>query len=148
MTDLGFSIQELTIATRDPEAAAALYAKALGSEAEELVSYPQEGIGIDMTGVWVGDFHLAFVSDTTGTGHVARHIEKHGEGVSEMCLRTDDLRAAMDHMKAAGMSFTSAEPFVLKNYKWRGEVWPEVHVAFVHPKSSFGVQIEVQQWVR
>jgi len=112
------------------------------------VSYPQEGIGIEMTGVWVGDFRLAFVGDTTGTGHVARSIEKRGEGLFELCLRTHDLPAAMAQMKAHGIRFTSDEPHVLEDYEWRGEIWSEVRVAFVHPATSFGTQIEVQQWVR
>jgi methylmalonyl-CoA/ethylmalonyl-CoA epimerase len=148
VTELGFSIQEVVIATRDAGAAAERFGKALGAEVDERVSYPQDGIGIDMTGVWVGDFRLAFVEDTTGTGHVARSIEKRGEGLFELCLRTDDLAAAMEHMKANGLRFTSDEPHILENYEWRGEIWSEVHVAFVHPATSFGTQIEVQQWVR
>jgi len=112
------------------------------------VSYPQEGIGIDMTGVWVGDLRIAFVEDTTGSGHVARSIERRGEGLFELCLRTTDLPAAMEHMKSQGIRFTDDTPHVLKDYEWRGETWSEVRVAFVHPASSHGVLIEVQQWVK
>jgi hypothetical protein len=37
---------------------------------------------------------------------------------------------------------------VLKDYEWHGEVFSEVHVAFVHPGSSFGTLIELQQWIK
>jgi catechol 2,3-dioxygenase-like lactoylglutathione lyase family enzyme len=148
MTDLGFSIQEVVIATRDADAAAARFGGALNADVDARVSYPQEGIGIDMTGVWVGDFRIAFVEDTTGDGHVARAIEHRGEGLFELCLRTDDLQAAMEHMSSHGLRFTDDSPHVLKDYEWRGEIWSEVHVAFVHPASSFGTLIELQQWVK
>ena len=148
MTDLGFSIQEVVVATNDAEAAAAKFGKALNADVDAKVSYPQEGIGIDMTGVWVGDFRIAFVQDTTGDGHVARSIERRGEGLFELCLRTNDLPAAMEQMKSNGLRFTDDSPHVLRDYEWRGEIWPEVHVAFVHPGSSHGVLIELQQWVK
>jgi len=148
MTDLGFSIQEVVIATRDADAAAARFGAALNADVDARVSYPQEGIGIDMTGVWVGGFRIAFVEDTTGTGPVARLIEKRGEGLSEICLRTNDLPAAMEHMSRNGLRFTDDSPHVLHNYEWRGEIFSEVRVAFVHPGSSFGTQIELQQWVK
>jgi methylmalonyl-CoA/ethylmalonyl-CoA epimerase len=146
VSDLGFSIQEVVIATRDVDAAAEKFGKALGGEVDEHVSYPQDGIGIEMTGTWVGDFRLAFVGDTTGEGHVARSIDKRGEGLFELCLRTNDLKAAMEQMKAAGIEFTSEEPHILRDYEWKGEVFSEVHIAFVHPSSSFGTQIELQEW--
>jgi methylmalonyl-CoA/ethylmalonyl-CoA epimerase len=146
VADLGFSIQEIVIATRDVEKAAETYGKALDAEVDQRVEYPQDGIGIEMTGVWVEDFRIAFVGDTTGEGHVARSIEKRGEGLFELCLRTDDLAAAIAKMKAAGIRFSSEEPHILRDYEWRGEVFSEVHVVFVHPASSFGVQIELQEW--
>jgi methylmalonyl-CoA/ethylmalonyl-CoA epimerase len=148
VSDPGFSIQEVVIATRDVDAAAEKFGKGLGAEVDEHVSYPQEGIGIEMTGAWVGDFRLAFVGDTTGEGHVARSIEKRGEGLLELCLRTEDLKAAIEQMKAAGFSFTSEEPHVLRDYEWRGEIFSEVRVVFVHPSSSHGTQIELQEWVK
>ena len=148
MTDLGFSIQEIVIASRDVNAAAERFGKALDAPVDAAVSYPQSGIEIDMTGVWVDDFRLAFVQDTSGSGPVSRFLEKRGEGLYELCLRTNDLEAAVRQLKAAGVRFTSEDSHVLKNYEWRGEIFSEVRVAFVHPASASGVLIELQQWVK
>ncbi|MBS1881458.1 MAG: VOC family protein [Actinobacteria bacterium] len=148
MPEPEFSIQEIVVATRDVAKAAATYGEALGADVDQRVEYPQEGIGIEMTGVWVGDFRIAFVGDTTGKGHVARSIEKRGEGLFELCIQTNDLQAAIAKMKAAGLRFTSEEPHVLRDYEWRGDVYSEVRVVFVHPGSSTGVQIELQEWVK
>jgi methylmalonyl-CoA/ethylmalonyl-CoA epimerase len=148
VADLGFNIQEIVIASNDVEAAARRFGDALGGPVDDKVSYPQAGIEIDMAGVWVGDFHIAFVQGSGGSGPVSRFLEKRGEGLYELCLRTHDLEAAMRHMKAAGMQFTSEEPHVLKDYEWRGEVFSEVRIAFVHPATSSGALIELQQWVK
>src|SRR5215216_1825001 len=80
MADLSFSIQEVVVASNDVEAAAKRFGDALGGPVDDKVSYPQAGIEIDMTGVWVGDFHIAFVQDSSGSGPVSRFLEKRGEG--------------------------------------------------------------------
>ncbi len=148
MTELGFSIEEIVIATNDVEAAAERWGASLGAPIDAKVAYPQSGIDIEMSGVWVGDFRLAFVNDASGEGPVAKFLAKRGEGLFELCLRTDDLEAAVEHMKAGGMTFTSEEPHILRDYEWKGEIFSEVHVMFVHPASANGTMIELQQWHR
>lgn len=148
MSDLGFSIQEIVIATDDVAGAAERWGASLGVPTDERVTYPQPGIEIEMTGVWVGGFRLAFVGDLSGRGPVSNFLARRGEGLFELCLRTDDLAAAVEHMKAGGMRFTSEEPHILRDYEWKGEVFSEVHVMFVHPASANGTMIEVQQWHR
>jgi len=126
MTDRGFSITEVVVASRDVSAAAERFGKALDVPPMSLWLIPQSGIEIEMTGVWVGDFRLAFVQDATGGAPVSRFLERRGEGLFEICLRTNDPRAAMERMAAAGIRFTSDEPHVLIDYEWRGEVFAEV----------------------
>ncbi|MCO5316728.1 MAG: VOC family protein, partial [Solirubrobacterales bacterium] len=128
MADLEFNLQELVIATDDVEAAAERWKGSLGVPADEKVSYPQAGIEIEMSGVWVGDFRLAFVSDSSGKGPVSKFLEKRGEGLFEICIHTNDLEAAVEQMKSGGMRFTSEEPHILRNYEWKGEIFSEVHV--------------------
>lgn len=141
-----FSIQEMVIATHDVTGAAKRWSDSLGVTPDKTVSYPQAGIEIDMSGVWIGDFHIAFVSDASGKGPVSRFMEKRGEGLFELCIQTNDLAAAVEHMKAGGMRFTSDKVHILRNYEFKGEVFSEVHVMFVHPDSANGTQIELQQW--
>ena len=148
MTDLRLSIQEIVIATDDVSGAAERWGASLGAPTDAPVSYPQAGIEIEMSGVWVGDFRLAFVSDASGQGPVSKFLSKRGEGLFELCLRTSDLAAAVERMKAGGMRFTSDEPHILRDYEWKGERFSEVHVMFVHPASANGTMIELQQWHR
>jgi methylmalonyl-CoA epimerase len=142
------AIKEIALAVDDPDAAARLYAAALGSEIDPVTEHGADGIGIRQTGVWVGDTRICFIEDMDGSGHVARWREKHGEGLYEICLRTSDLQRAMEEMKKAGMRFVSEEPIIQRDYPWRGETWSEVHIVFVHPASSHGLLIELQEWVK
>lgn len=147
MADLNFDIQEIAIATKDIEGAAARFGQALGAPIDDLIAYPQPGVEIEMTGVWVGEFHLAFVRGSSDSSPVARFLADRPQGLFEICLRTDDLEAAVAQMQAAGMRFTSPEHHVLKDYRWGSETFSEVRVMFVHPSSAAGVLIELQQWV-
>src|SRR5262245_52043286 len=140
------NIHEIVIAVHDIDEAAKRYAAALDGTIDDVISYPQKGIEIDLGGIWVGDFRIAFAADNSGEGPVSRLLEKRGEGLSELCVQTDDLDAAMEKMKEAGFRFVSEEPQILRDYPWKDEVFSEVHVVFVHPASSNGVQIELQQW--
>jgi methylmalonyl-CoA/ethylmalonyl-CoA epimerase len=148
VADLNFDIQEIVLAVNDADAAASRLASVFATEPDKLATFEQPGIEIVMGGVWVGSCHVSLVQDESGRGHVSRFLEKRGEGLFEICLRTSDIRAAMEHMKANGIRFTSDEPEVLRDYPWRDEVYSEVHVAFVRPDSAFGVQIELQQWFK
>ena len=65
---------------------------------------------------------------------VGRHIERRGPGIHHIALRVDDVAAAMANLVAKGYRLTSDAPT------------PGAHgtrVAFVHPKSTGGVLLEL-----
>lgn len=143
------SIHEITIAVNDIDAAANHLSQALQGTVDPVQDFPQEGFQLRMGGVWIGDFHIAMVNDPSGEGPVARFLNKRGEGVYEVNVRTNDLPAAIEYMKARGVRFINEEPRVLRNYDaGHGEVLSELRVAFADPKSTHGVLIEVAEWVK
>jgi methylmalonyl-CoA/ethylmalonyl-CoA epimerase len=145
---LEFSIHEITIAVNDIDAAASHLSAALNGEADPVQEFPQEGFELHMGGVWIGDFHIAMVHDPSGAGPVARFLERRGEGVYEVNVRTNDLPAAIESMKSQGVRFINEEPRVLRNYDaGHGKVLSELRVAFADPRSTHGVLIEVAEWV-
>jgi hypothetical protein len=101
-----------------------------------------------MGGIWVGDFHIGLVNDPSGEGPVGRFLSKRGEGVYEVNVTTNDLPAAIEHMKSKGMRFVDEEPKVLRNYDWNGEIFSELRIVWVDPATSHGVLIEVGEWVK
>lgn len=146
---LEFSIHEITIAVRDIAGASSRFAGLFGGQADELQQFPQDRFQMNMGGVWVGDFHIAMASAPIGEGPVGRFLEKRGEGMYEINVRTNDLSAAIEHMKSQGVQFINEEPLVLANYDaGHGEILSELRIAFVDPRSTNGVLVEVAEWVK
>lgn len=137
---------EVVLAVRDVDAAALRLGEIFDSSVDAEVIRPEEGIELKMRGVWIGDERIAIVGDLTGTGPLARSVEKRGEGVHEICVRTSNLERAIAHFKEKGVRLVSETPHVLRNYEWRGEIFSEVKIVFIHPASCYGVVVEVQEW--
>jgi methylmalonyl-CoA epimerase len=146
VSDLFIEINEIAIAVNDLDRATERYGALLQAPVESETRHDEEGIGIRQRGLWVGDTHLTFVTDLTGDGPVARFLTTRGEGLYELCLKVSDLEAAIEHMKSQGVRFASETPAILRNYKYRDKFYSEVHVVFLHPKTTHGVLIEMQQW--
>jgi methylmalonyl-CoA/ethylmalonyl-CoA epimerase len=70
-------------------------------------------------------------------GFVQRFLERHGEGVHHLTFRVNDIRAAVDRAKAAGLRVVD-ENFA--NRRWQE--------AFISPRSAFGTIVQLAQMER
>ena len=66
-------------------------------------------------------------------GTIARYLDSHGPGIHHVALRTDDIDAALERARDAGVDLVDEEP--------RPGAWGH-EVAFLHPKSTGGVLVE------
>lgn len=148
MEPLFYSMQEIVIAVKDLDKATARLSEIFAAPADGFASESLEGIELIQRGIWIGNERIAIVADSTGTGYLSKSIEKRGEGIHEICVRTRDLKKAIAHFKEKGVRLTRDEPYVLKNYEYRGEVFSEVRIVFINPTSCYGVLVEVQEWVK
>lgn len=79
---------------------------------------------------------LELVHPLRGQGPIARFLETKGGGLHHLCFETDDIEADMARLKARGYRFLSEAPT------------PGAHgtrVAFLHPKGTDGVLIELSE---
>ena len=79
---------------------------------------------------------IELVSPMEGDGPIATSLEKRGPGIHHLCFRTDDIEADMARLSAKGYRFIQDTPK------------PGAHgsrVAFIHPKSTGGVLIELAE---
>ncbi len=79
---------------------------------------------------------IELIHPLNGEGAVATFLDKRGGGLHHLCFRTDDLQGDMDRLSAKGYRFLSNAP------------QPGAHgtrIAFIHPKSTGGVLIELAQ---
>lgn len=81
-----------------------------------------------------GNVKLELLEPIGGEGAIAKFIEKRGEGIHHIAFGVTDIRARMDELKEKGVQLLQDEP-----NKGAGGA----EVAFMHPKSSFGVLYEL-----
>ena len=81
-----------------------------------------------------GNIKLELLEPTEENGPVAKFIEKKGEGIHHIAFGVADIRSRMVELRDKGVHLLSDEP---KTGAGGAEV------AFLHPKSSFGVLYEL-----
>ena len=67
---------------------------------------------------------------------IGRFLEKRGPGVQQICIRVDDLNSTLNYLIEAGIELIDKIPKKGAN----GAL-----IAFVHPKSTGGVLVELSQ---
>lgn len=79
---------------------------------------------------------LELLQSTTDEGQMAKFIAKRGPGIHHVALETDDIQAELDRLHAKGIQLINQKPY--RNAH-------DELVAFIHPKSTGGVLIELVQ---
>ena len=124
-------IDHICIAVKSLEQARKTWEPVLGkSEPDE--AYVDEPEKIKVFRYWLGEVGFELMESTAPDGHVAKFIEKNGEGVMLISLNVDSTRASMEELKNEGYPFLEGpRPFR------QGEF------AFIHPKKMNGVLLEL-----
>jgi methylmalonyl-CoA/ethylmalonyl-CoA epimerase len=113
---------------------------------ETAVSYYEATLGLSCLGVEevesqmvktaffeVGEVHLELLEPTHPDSPIAKFLEKNGEGVHHIAFAVDDVQAQLEQAKNKGCRLIHEQPFPGAGGKL---------VAFLHPKSTFGVLTE------
>ena len=116
---------------------------------DEALAFWQSSLGIQCTGVEevaeqkvktaflpIGDTEVELLEATSDESPVAKFIEKKGEGIHHLAIRVDNLEKALEEMKAKGIKLIDESP----RYGAGG-----AKIAFVHPKSTGGVLLELSE---
>ena len=82
----------------------------------------------------LGDVHLQLLEPTDDESTVAKFIEKRGQGLHHIAIRVDDIDATLSHLKAQGAELLDEAPRIGGGGH---------RVAFVHPKTTHGILIEL-----
>ena len=125
-------IDHIGVAVEDLDAAMELYRDRL--EMREQHRETVEEFGVEAVLLEVGESHVELLRPLSEDTNVARFIERNGPGVHHVAYGTDDIEAALDAARAAGLRLIDEEPR-------RGIQGSRV--AFVHPKATAGVLTEL-----
>jgi methylmalonyl-CoA/ethylmalonyl-CoA epimerase len=127
-------LDHIGIAVKDLEATLAFYRDALGLDIEPPEEVPSQQVRAHF--VPVGEARLELLEATAPESPIAKYIDKRGPGLHHITLRVDDIRAALTALKSRGAQLIDEEP----RAGAEGSL-----IAFIHPKSTGGVLIELKQ---
>jgi methylmalonyl-CoA/ethylmalonyl-CoA epimerase len=127
-------LDHVGIAINDLSAALAFYRDALGLH----VDVPEEVASQRVRAHFIstGQSALELLEATATDSAIAKYIEKRGPGLHHITLRVEDIRAALDQLKARGVRLVDEQP----RPGAEGAL-----VAFIHPSSAHGVLVELKQ---
>ena len=126
-------LDHIGIAVEDLDTAIATY-ETLGFGVESIDEVPGFGVKVAFLPMKSGSVEL--VQPVSGDSAMAKFLEKKGEGIHHLCFEVYDIRAELKRLEEAGVQLVDKVPRTGAH----GTL-----VAFLHPKSTGGVLIELAQ---
>jgi methylmalonyl-CoA epimerase len=127
-------LDHVGIAVKDLNAALAFYRDALGLHVEGPEDVASQRVRAHF--VPTGQASLELLEATASDSAIAKYVERRGPGLHHITLRVDDIRAALDQLRARGVKLVDEQP----RPGAEGAL-----VAFIHPSSAHGVLVELKQ---
>jgi methylmalonyl-CoA/ethylmalonyl-CoA epimerase len=125
-------IDHLGIAVRSLADAVPYYEKALGLKCEHREEVPSQRVRTAF--FTVGEVHLELLEPTDPESPIAKYLEKNpAGGIHHIAFGVDKVEQQLQTAAAAGVKLIHEKPF---------EGAANKMVAFLHPKSTFGVLTE------
>ncbi len=131
------NIDHIGIAVRDIQSVLAFYQEALGLE--NLGFEVVEDQGVRVAFLPVGESRFELLEPLNDDSPVAKFIARRGEGIHHICLGVDSVAESLEEMKQRGLQLIDNEPRLGAHNK---------QIAFIHPKTSNGVMIELSQDIK
>jgi methylmalonyl-CoA epimerase len=92
--------------------------------------------GATIVGLSAGEPLVELLEAESPDSPIARFVSKRGPGIHHLCFAVDDLDAALERCRAAGLRLIDDSPRIGAEKK---------RIAFLHPSSTAGVLIELSE---
>ncbi|HMX04549.1 MAG TPA: methylmalonyl-CoA epimerase [Chitinophagales bacterium] len=125
-------IEHIGIAIKALESSNALFAKLFGKDHYKVESVEREGVSTSF--FMMGETKIELLEATNPESTIAKFIEKRGEGIHHIAFAVDDIYAEMHRLESEGFQLLHKEPLPGADNKL---------IAFLHPKSTNGVLVEI-----
>ena len=126
-------INHVAIVVKDINESLNFWETALGLKLDHVEDVPSQASKVAF--IPVGEGEIELVQPTSSDSGMAAYLEKRGEGMHHLCIEVDDIEAKMQELKDAGVRLINQSP----------EVLPGRKMAFIHPKSTSGVLVELYE---
>lgn len=127
-------IDHIGIAVKDIQSVLGFYQDALGLDPRNFEVVEDQGVRVAFLPVGESTFEL--LEPLNDDSPVAKFIARRGEGIHHICLDVDSVSESLEEMKQRGLQLIDNAPRLGAHHK---------QIAFVHPKASNGVMIELSQ---
>jgi methylmalonyl-CoA/ethylmalonyl-CoA epimerase len=129
-------VDHIGIAVNSIEASLKFFANTLGLKLEGQETVAEQKVTTAF--LPVGDTEVELLQSTAPDGPIAGFIEKKGEGVQHVAFLVDNIEEALKELEAKGIRLIDKVPRMGAGGK---------KIAFVHPKDTYGVLVELCQKV-
>ncbi|SDS40360.1 methylmalonyl-CoA epimerase [Winogradskyella sediminis] len=127
-------IEHIGIAVKDIEESNSLFKSLLGKAHYKIEDVESEGVKTSF--FQCGPNKIELLQATNDESPIAKFIEKKGEGIHHMAFAVDDIEAEIERLTNEGFTMIHTQPKRGADNKL---------IAFLHPKSTNGVLIELCQ---
>ncbi len=124
-------IDHICIAVKDRIKAEARFKEVFGLDPD--LRYVDDKEKIDVARYYLGEVGVELVAPTDEEGEVAKFLRSRGEGLFLLSLKVPDTAQALEELKEKPVSLVDQTP----------RRWGDHRFAFIHPRSFFGVLLEI-----
>jgi methylmalonyl-CoA/ethylmalonyl-CoA epimerase len=125
-------IEHIGIAVKNLNESNALFKKLLGVTHYKIEDVESEGVRTSF--FKIGNLKIELMEATRPDSPIAKFIEKKGEGIHHIAFDTEDVESKINSLSSDGFQLINDAPKDGADNK---------QIAFLHPKSTNGVLIEV-----
>ena len=126
-------INHIGIVVADIDEAMKFWRDAMGIELSHIEDVPSQKSQVAF--LPVGESEVELVKPTSDDSGAAKFLQERGGGMHHLCFEVADIAAKLVDLKGKGIRLINEEPIVLPGRK----------MAFIHPKSTGGVLVELYE---
>ncbi|MDQ3633360.1 MAG: methylmalonyl-CoA epimerase [Acidobacteriota bacterium] len=127
-------ISHLGIATKDIQEALKFWQDALGLE--QIHSEVVEDQKVRVAMLPIGETSIELIEPMSEDSPISKFLEKRGGGIHHIAVEVEDIEKSLEKLKSEGMKLIDERPRIGAE---------GCLIAFVHPKSTNGVLLELVQ---
>ena len=126
-------INHVAVVVENIDSALTFWRDQLGLTLDHVEEVPSQASRVAFLPVGEGEVEL--VEPTDPESGLAKYLGKRGEGIHHLCIEVEDIESVMADLKAKEVRLINAQPVDL----------PGRRMAFIHPKSTNGVLLELYE---
>ena len=126
------SIEHVGVAVENMEGISSIFSDVLGLKFSSSEEVKDQKVITDI--YRAGNSKLEFLKATSKDSPIARFIDKKGSGMHHIALLVDHLQPALDYLQKQGVHLIDKKPRIGAE---------GLSIAFIHPKSTGGILVEL-----